>query len=133
MVNAGLGLLLNIKTYSNSVTAKMATADKKLKVLICGVCYLQCFDVQHLLMHNSNQAGLGGCAAAMAMHYQGFEVVIYEKIRQFQRLGDSLGLGENALRLLDRWGCTDKIKAIGNTSPVFHIRRFGESAGIQIA
>jgi len=69
-------------------------------------------------------AGLGGCAAAMAMHFQGFEVIIYEKIRKFQRLGDSLGLGENALRLLDQWGCTDKIKAIGNTSPVFHIRRF---------
>lgn len=69
-------------------------------------------------------AGLGGCAAAMAMHYAGFEVVIVEKIRQFQRLGDSLGLGENALRLLDKWGCTDKIKRIGNKSPVFHIRRF---------
>jgi 2-polyprenyl-6-methoxyphenol hydroxylase-like FAD-dependent oxidoreductase len=39
-------------------------------------------------------AGLGGCANAMAMHYQGFDVVMYEKIREFQRLGDSLGLGE---------------------------------------
>jgi len=49
-------------------------------------------------------AGLGGCATAMAMHYQGFEVVMYEKVRKFQRLGDSLGLGENALKLLKRWG-----------------------------
>jgi len=49
-------------------------------------------------------AGLGGCATAMAMHYQGFDVVMYEKIKKFQRLGDSLGLGENALKLLRRWG-----------------------------
>ncbi|KZT51429.1 FAD/NAD(P)-binding domain-containing protein [Calocera cornea HHB12733] len=69
-------------------------------------------------------AGLGGCACAMAMHYAGFEVVVYEKIKKFLRLGDSLGLGENALRLLERWGCLDKIVAIGNKSPVFHMRRY---------
>jgi salicylate hydroxylase len=39
-------------------------------------------------------AGLGGCATAMAMHYQGFDVVVYEKAREFGCLGDSLGLGE---------------------------------------
>ena len=81
------------------------TQEQKLKVLVVG-------------------AGLGGCAAAMAMHHAGFEVIIVEKIRQFQRLGDSLGLGENALRLLERWGCTEKIKKIGNKSPVMHIRRY---------
>lgn len=54
-------------------------------------------------------AGLGGCATAMAMHYQGFDVVIYEKIKKFQRLGDSLGLGENALKLLKRWGMSTRM------------------------
>jgi salicylate hydroxylase len=49
-------------------------------------------------------AGLGGCATAMAMHYQGFDVVMYEKVRKFQRLSDSLGFGENALKLRRRWG-----------------------------
>ena len=32
----------------------------------------------------------------MAMHYQGFEVEVFEKVREFQRLGDStsgIGLG----------------------------------------
>jgi len=33
-------------------------------------------------------AGLGGCATAMAMKYQGFDIVVYEKVRKFQRLGD---------------------------------------------
>jgi 2-polyprenyl-6-methoxyphenol hydroxylase-like FAD-dependent oxidoreductase len=69
----------------NAETDGMASALQKMKVVIIG-------------------AGLGGCATAMAMHYQGFEVVIYEKIRKFARLGDSLGLGENALKLLRRWG-----------------------------
>jgi 2-polyprenyl-6-methoxyphenol hydroxylase-like FAD-dependent oxidoreductase len=69
-------------------------------------------------------AGLGGCANAMAMHYQGFDVVMYEKIREFQRLGDSLGLGENALKLLRRWGVDKQIVAIGNKSPTFTIRRW---------
>ncbi|KAH8819776.1 salicylate hydroxylase [Xylogone sp. PMI_703] len=69
-------------------------------------------------------AGLGGCAAAMAMHYQGFEVEIFEKVRQFLRLGDSLGLGENALRLLQRWGLHDQLIAIGNKSPNMQIRRW---------
>jgi 2-polyprenyl-6-methoxyphenol hydroxylase-like FAD-dependent oxidoreductase len=58
-------------------------------------------------------AGLGGCATAMAMHYQGFDVVMYEKVREFQRLGDSLGLGVNALKLLKRWGGRDQFISDG--------------------
>lgn len=60
----------------------------------------------------------------MAMHYQGFEVVIYEKIKKFLRLGDSLGLGENALRLLERWGLHDQLIAIGNKSEFLQIRHW---------
>jgi len=69
-------------------------------------------------------AGLGGCAAAMAMHHQGFEVEVFEKVRQFARLGDSLGLGENALRLLRRWGLYEQLIDIGNKSPLMQIRRW---------
>lgn len=69
-------------------------------------------------------AGLGGCAAAMAMHYQGFDVCIYEKVHKFLRLGDSLGLGENALRLLQRWGLHDRLIEIGNKSEMMQIRRW---------
>jgi len=69
-------------------------------------------------------AGLGGCAVAMAMHYQGFSVVIFEKVHSFSRLGDSLGLGENALRLLKRWGLHDQLIEIGNKSEFMQIRRW---------
>lgn len=69
-------------------------------------------------------AGLGGCATAMAMHYQGFQVEVFEKVREFQRLGDSLGLGENALRLLQRWGLHDELVEIGNKSEFLQIRHW---------
>lgn len=60
----------------------------------------------------------------MAMHYQGFDVEVYEKVRQFGRLGDSLGLGENALKLLQRWGLYEQLIKIGNQSEMMQIRRW---------
>ncbi|KAH7321618.1 salicylate hydroxylase [Rhexocercosporidium sp. MPI-PUGE-AT-0058] len=58
----------------------------------------------------------------MAMHYQGFNVQVFEKVHKFGRLGDSLGLGENALRLLQRWGLHDRLIEIGNKSEMMQIR-----------
>ncbi|EXJ95671.1 hypothetical protein A1O1_00793 [Capronia coronata CBS 617.96] len=71
-------------------------------------------------------AGLGGCATALAMHHAGFEVVVFEKVREFLRLGDSLGLGENALKLLDRWSpyLRARLVEIGNKSELMQIRRW---------
>ncbi|KAL2404607.1 FAD-dependent monooxygenase roqM [Exophiala dermatitidis] len=71
-------------------------------------------------------AGLGGCATALAMHSAGFEVVMFEKVREFLRLGDSLGLGENALKLLDRWSPSlrPRLVEIGNKSELMQIRRW---------
>jgi len=53
---------------------------------------------------------------------------VYEKVRKFMRLGDSLGLGENALKLLDRWSpeLRDKIVEIGNKSELMQIRRWSD-------
>lgn len=60
----------------------------------------------------------------MAMHHQGYSVTIFEKIKSFKRLGDSLGLGENALRILARWGLSDQLISIGNKAPNMQIRRW---------
>lgn len=52
---------------------------------------------------------------------------VLDKVRQFGRLGDSLGLGENAFKLLQRWGCeVDEIKRIGNQAPDMTIRRWSD-------
>ncbi|KAI0116642.1 putative monooxygenase [Hypoxylon sp. NC0597] len=72
-------------------------------------------------------AGLGGCACALALKHHGHSVVIYERLKGFRRLGDSLGLGENALKLLERWGGTSlyhRLTSIGNQAPDMQIRRW---------
>ncbi|KAF2965860.1 hypothetical protein GQX73_g7749 [Xylaria multiplex] len=72
-------------------------------------------------------AGLGGCACALALKHHGHSVTIYERLRTFRRLGDSLGLGENALKLLERWGGRDlynRLTSIGNQAPNMQIRRW---------
>ncbi|KAJ8105030.1 hypothetical protein ONZ43_g7587 [Nemania bipapillata] len=72
-------------------------------------------------------AGLGGCACALALKHHGHSVIIYERLRNFRRLGDSLGLGENALKLLERWGGRDlynRLTSIGNQAPDMQIRRW---------
>ena len=60
------------------------------------------------------------------MKNAGFDVLMFEKIRKFDRLGDSLGLGQNALKLLDRWspGLPDKFLEIGNKSKYMQVRRW---------
>ncbi|KAH9895352.1 salicylate hydroxylase [Xylariomycetidae sp. FL2044] len=72
-------------------------------------------------------AGLGGCACALALKHHGHSVVVYEKVREFRRLGDSLGLGENALKLLERWGGPGlyrRLTSIGNQAADMQIRRW---------
>ncbi len=74
-------------------------------------------------------AGLGGCAAALALKHHGHQVVVYEKLRAFRRLGDSLGFGENALKLLRRWGgdmLYDSLTSIGNQAEDMQIRRWND-------
>lgn len=73
-------------------------------------------------------AGLGGCATALALHHHGHKVLcVLDKVREFGRLGDSLGLGQNAFNLLAKWGCeVDEIKRIGNQAPDMAIRRWSD-------
>ncbi|KAL1871567.1 hypothetical protein VTK73DRAFT_2031 [Phialemonium thermophilum] len=72
-------------------------------------------------------AGLGGCATALAMNHHGHKVIVLEKLKQFRRLGDSLGFGENALKLLERWGGKElyhRLTSIGNQAADMQIRRW---------
>ncbi|KAF2792924.1 FAD/NAD(P)-binding domain-containing protein [Melanomma pulvis-pyrius CBS 109.77] len=79
-------------------------------------------------------AGLGGCAAALALHHHGHRVLcVLDKVREFGRLGDSLGLGENAFKLLQRWGCdVDEIRRIGNQAPNMTIRRWKDGKELAV-
>ncbi|KAF2865187.1 hypothetical protein BDV95DRAFT_632535 [Massariosphaeria phaeospora] len=79
-------------------------------------------------------AGLGGCATALALHHHGHRVLcVLDKVRAFGRLGDSLGLGQNALDLLAKWGCpVDEIKRIGNQAPNMTIRRWRDGKELAV-
>ncbi|KAJ2986226.1 hypothetical protein NUW58_g5125 [Xylaria curta] len=81
-------------------------------------------------------AGLGGCACALALKHHGHSVIIYERLRSFRRLGDSLGLGENALKLLERWGGRGlyrRLTEIGNQAPDMQIRRWHDGKILAMA
>lgn len=61
------------------------------------------------------------------MKHHGHDVAVYEKLTNFRRLGDSLGLGENALKLLRRWGgerLYTSLTSIGNQAENMQIRRW---------
>lgn len=49
-------------------------------------------------------AGFGGLTTAIECHRQGHDVVVYEKFPELKVLGDGLGLGSNAGRIIHRWG-----------------------------
>lgn len=49
-------------------------------------------------------AGIGGLAAANALHQAGHEVLVFEQSRQFLRVGADINLTPNAVRALDGLG-----------------------------
>ena len=50
-------------------------------------------------------AGIGGLAAANALHRDGHDVTVFEQSRQFLRVGADINLTPNAVRALDAGEC----------------------------
>ncbi|MFM9270420.1 FAD-dependent monooxygenase [Halomonas elongata] len=63
----------------------------KLKIGICG-------------------GGIGGLCAALALRRQGHEAVVFERARQFLRIGADVNLTPNAVRALDRLGVGEVLR-----------------------
>jgi salicylate hydroxylase len=57
-------------------------------------------------------AGLGGTACAIACAQRGMQVTLLEQSPKFFPLGDGVGFGSNATKLLKRWGLYDDMWAI---------------------
>lgn len=66
--------------------------------------------------------GIGGLAAAIALHRAGWQVEVLEQAPEFGDVGAGLTLWPNALRALDHIGLGDRIRAVG---------RFDATAGIR--
>ncbi|MBB5957859.1 2-polyprenyl-6-methoxyphenol hydroxylase-like FAD-dependent oxidoreductase [Saccharothrix tamanrassetensis] len=57
--------------------------------------------------------GLGGLAAAVALHKVGWEVTVLERAAEFGEVGAGVGVMPNALRALGALGLADEVRAIG--------------------
>ena len=56
-------------------------------------------------------AGIGGLAAALALGRSGASVHVYEKASDFSEAGAGIGLGPNAVRVLQQWGVNTALQA----------------------
>ncbi|GAA2061228.1 FAD-dependent monooxygenase [Streptomyces albiaxialis] len=69
--------------------------------------------------------GIGGLAAAVALHARGWDVEVRERAREFTDIGAGLAVQPNALRALDALGLGTTVRARATTDPPLGIRHAG--------
>ncbi|MFF9011580.1 FAD-dependent monooxygenase [Streptomyces sp. NPDC014870] len=57
--------------------------------------------------------GIGGLAAALALHRRGWRVEVLERAPRFTEIGAGISLWPNALRALEALGTADTVRALG--------------------
>ncbi|MDH6144099.1 2-polyprenyl-6-methoxyphenol hydroxylase-like FAD-dependent oxidoreductase [Kitasatospora sp. GP30] len=68
--------------------------------------------------------GIGGLAAALALHRLGHQVTVHERAASLEPVGAGLAVAPNALRALDRLGIGDHLRAhAGPDHPAAGLRR----------
>ncbi|MCC9308464.1 FAD-dependent monooxygenase [Kitasatospora sp. RB6PN24] len=68
--------------------------------------------------------GIGGLAAAFALHRLGHQVTVHERAASLEPVGAGLAVAPNALRALDRLGVGDRLRAhAGPDHPAAGLRR----------
>ncbi|MGL5075522.1 MAG: FAD-dependent monooxygenase [Waterburya sp.] len=70
-------------------------------------------------MHSTNKkiiligGGIGGAATALALHRQGFEPVVYERVKKLKEVGAGIALWANATHVLKNLGLLEEAKEMG--------------------
>ncbi|GAA1533707.1 FAD-dependent monooxygenase [Actinomadura kijaniata] len=67
--------------------------------------------------------GIGGLAAAVALHRIGWRATVLERAARFEEVGVGLSLSPNALRALDALGLGDRARAVGVPTWATHAMR----------
>lgn len=60
--------------------------------------------------------GIGGLAAARALHQAGIETAIYESTPELREIGAGVALGSNAMKVLRALGLEDEVRAVAGRS-----------------
>ncbi|MEV7177909.1 FAD-dependent monooxygenase [Kitasatospora sp. NPDC093679] len=68
-------------------------------------------------------AGIGGLAAALALHLRGWQVAVHERAASLDPVGSGLGIAPNALRALDVLGAGDEVRALAGLHGEAALRR----------
>jgi 2-polyprenyl-6-methoxyphenol hydroxylase-like FAD-dependent oxidoreductase len=68
-------------------------------------------------------AGIGGLTAAVALHRQGWNVMVLERARTLDPVGTALGLAPNALHALDAIGLGQEVRRFSSVQGQGGIRR----------
>jgi FAD-dependent urate hydroxylase len=58
-------------------------------------------------------AGIGGLTAAIALQQAGFEVEIYDRVKEMRPVGAGISLWSNGVKVLNRLGLGKEIDRIG--------------------
>ena len=66
--------------------------------------------------------GIGGVAAAVALHQAGIDSVVYERAPELREVGAGMMLWPNATRVLRNMGLLENIQALGGPSSHFLVR-----------
>ncbi len=65
--------------------------------------------------------GIGGLAAALALHRAGLPLTLFERSAEFREAGAGMSLWPNATRILQEWGVLDRVLACGETFTRFDL------------
>jgi salicylate hydroxylase len=68
-------------------------------------------------------AGIGGLATALALGQTGVRLNVYEQADAFTETGVGIGLGPNAMRVLDQWGLSSELRSAGCMPEFLQSRR----------
>ena len=72
-------------------------------------------------------AGIGGLASALALHARGFDVRLFESVRELAPLGVGINLLPHAMAVLEPLGLLDTIAALGvRTAELCYFNRHGQ-------
>src|SRR5664279_4105194 len=66
--------------------------------------------------------GIGGVAAAVALHRAGIEATVYERATEFREVGAGMMLWPNATRVLKELGLLERVAALSGSSEHFLVR-----------